>query len=151
MDDLAVLIDDKRSAVRHARLGNENAILLGDLALRKIAQQRNRQHELGGKLSLRKRIVGADPQDLCFLTLEFSDTSLVRQKFFGSTRRESSREKSQHDRVLAAEAGQFHRLARGGRQRKIGSHVPLFQLRVRGLNLLGVQAGCEQATQQGYR
>ena len=52
VNDFSVLINHERGAVRHSRLGNKNAILRGDLALRKIAQQRYGKVQLGCELFL---------------------------------------------------------------------------------------------------
>ncbi len=112
--DLSVLVDDERCAVRHACLRNQDSIILGNGAIGEIAQQRYGQVELGCKLFLRKRVIGADPKNFDLLTFEFSDTSLVRQKFLRSTRREGRREKCQHHGILSTETRKFHGLARGG-------------------------------------
>lgn len=105
MNNLSVFIHHKRGAVRHTGLRNKDAVFHGDLALRGIAQHRNGEVELGGKLFLGKRIVGADSKNLGFLSFKFSDTSLVRQKLLRSTRGECSRVKRQHDKRFSSEAG----------------------------------------------
>jgi hypothetical protein len=116
--NLAVHIHDIRNPVAHT-VRAQDTVGFRHFAITEIAQECKRHIELISKDLLRRRIVRADPKNYRIVPIEFSDTSLVRGEFFGSTTGESSREKSQHYRLFAFIIGQSDFTAPDGGQREI--------------------------------
>ena len=78
-----------------------------------VAQHRELSFQLGffPVLQCRSKI-GADCEDLHIHSIEFSDTSLVRQHFLRSTTGERSGEERQNNRILSLQIGQSYLTAR---------------------------------------
>jgi hypothetical protein len=142
VNDLAFFIDHKSRAIRDADLGDQHAVSGGYLTLREIAEQGEGGVDLGCKFFLGRSVIGTDSKYFCFVAFEFSDTSLVRQQFLGSTTGKRGWEEGYHDIILAAEIGEMDGPASGGRQREIRSHIANLQVSVRRRDaLLGVRDG----------
>ena len=94
--DLALPVDHESGPVGDAPLRDQHAVLRRHLALREIAQQRERELSFSDEFFLGRNVVGADAEYLGLHALEFGDTSLVRQHFLRSTTGEGGREECQH-------------------------------------------------------
>ena len=123
VNDFSLFIDDEGGSVRNSVIFNQNTISPGNLALRKIAQQRHFDLVFGCKFLLGRSIVRADAENLGSSRFEFSDTSLVRREFARSTTREGGREEGQNYSVLAPVVAEFHLPAGSGGQGEVRSHV----------------------------
>ena len=140
ISDLPVFIDHESRAIRHAGVLDEHAVGGRRFAFREIAQERDRDVVLGRELALRRRIIGADSKNLRAAILEFSDTSLVRQKFLRSTTGERRGIEREHYRVLASKIRELDPAPLSRWQVEIGGGVAHLQSRLRRRNSLSKQA-----------
>lgn len=100
--DLAFFIHHERSAVRHAKLLNQNPVIFRNLA-HVIAEDRVSNVEFFLPVRQSRRKIGADRQNLRAIRFKLCDTRLVRVEFLGSTTGERGDKEGQNDGLLAAE------------------------------------------------
>jgi hypothetical protein len=151
VSDFPVGIDNERCAIRYTELFIQHSIFCRDFTFGKIAEEGNGDIVLCREFSLGRGVVGTDAKDLGALRFKFSDTSLVRLKFFRSTTGERRREKCQHDGILAFEIGKLHLAALGGRQVKVRCSVAYLQMCLGRWDSLREQAGRSQCAQKRER
>lgn len=111
--DFSVFIDDKSHSVSNGGFGNEDAVFLRDMAVDKVAQQRECQSKTCCECFLRWTIVRANGENLRAIFLVLLHSRLERFHFSRSTTRKSSREEGQNDRAFTDVIGQMHRAAFG--------------------------------------
>src|SRR5262245_26035349 len=102
----AFLVDHERGARAGARGLVENAVILDNLALLEVAEQREGESfgfgsEVFGPAFERGNAVHADAENLSFSVAEFGDISLIRLHLFRSATGEGKHVKRQHDVLLA--------------------------------------------------
>ena len=102
--DLAIHVDNKRRAVRHAYLRDQHPILLRHRTL-VIAEQHVSRVEFFFPVVENKRGICADANYLSIHCVKFCNTSLVCGEFLRSTTGEGGGIERQDDGVLAAEIG----------------------------------------------
>jgi hypothetical protein len=105
--DLAVLIDDERSAIRISAVLVKNSVVLDDRAFCKVAQNWKSNSVLFGELAIGIDAVGADAENLCVVGFEFGDISLIRLHLLRSTAGEGKNIKGEHYVFLAPEITEF--------------------------------------------
>ena len=124
VNDLALLIDDERSAVGYASIRHQDAVCFGRLARCEIAEKGERQGKLLCKLTKGRNIIRADSEDLNLRRVELGDTSLVSCEFLRSATGEGGGEECHHHRLLPSKIGKLEFLALLSRgQFKIGRRV----------------------------
>ena len=152
--DLAVLVDHEGGAAGNAQLGNQDAILLGDLT-HVVAEKGVVGVELFFPMSQGRREIGTDREDLSIILIKISDTRLVRGEFLRSTTGEGGHEECQDDNLFAAEIRELHGLVVGVGQSEVGGFVTDFEIGFRRCDLLRRERGreyraCQECTDSSH-
>ncbi len=102
MTNDALFVDQESGAIAEALFFVENSVVLNHRAF-EITQQRKRNANLFGKLTISGNAVHAQSKYLRFSSFEFGDTSLVRLQFLRSTTGERQHIHGEHHILGALE------------------------------------------------
>src|ERR1700704_1478620 len=103
MNYCAVFSDHEVWAVDHPHIWKKHAVIRHDFALGEIAQNREGDIQLLGKLFLRRSVIAAYAEDFGAATLELSLIGLIGEHFLGAAAGECGREECQYHGCFATE------------------------------------------------
>lgn len=114
----SILVDYERGAITIAPLFIEDAIVFHHGAF-EIAEQRESDAILLGKLAIGRNAVDADAENLCVCSFEFGDISLIRLHLLRSTPGESQYIEGEHNVFLTFKVAELVGLSISGTQAEV--------------------------------